>query len=77
VSLSASHPRTALTLPQGSGSGNAERIRRELSIDAELSSPEHSVPDAERTSALIVSALTLACTAVSLFDLYLLASHAT
>lgn len=76
MSLDVSDARSAVTLPRAASGGDIERLHREVALDVELARPGRGVPNAERTSALLVSVLTLACTVISLFDLYLLASHA-
>jgi hypothetical protein len=75
MNAAASHTRLAASPPRARDTGNIEALGHQLALDAPRHESEATVPNAERASALIVSALTLACTAVSLFDLYLLALH--
>jgi hypothetical protein len=67
-----SQPRVEILQPLGVGSLQ----RSQLELARYPTSAEGREGDAGKTAALMVGVLTLACTAVSVFDLYLLALHA-
>lgn len=77
MSPSTSHVDPTSALPSPSGTSDLGRSLQGLGAYVPLGEREGSIPDADRVSAVIVIVLTLACTVVSMFDLYLLASHAS